>query len=451
MVWLRCVAVSLLCAVGFVGRSAIAQEIPDEYKAVLSRLGKNGDFKGGVLKVNIPRNDLRVTIGQRPAPTPFGFGGWVALAKGDNATEVLMGDLVLTEDEVNPVMSALLQNGLDVTALHNHFFGEQPRIFYMHVHGMGSASDLSRRVKPAIDLIDQAAARAGASAPATSAALTGTLDGAALAKIIGLPGEQNGPVYKVTIGRPDIDLREHGAIINARMGLNTWAAFAGSDADAMVAGDVAMLEHEVTPVLKALRASGVNIVAIHHHMTDVKPVVIFLHYYGTGPAAKLAQGVRAAVDQLGNTPTPAQAQASSVKTGKPPTVLFICPHGAGKSVLASAYFQRLAKERGLNVRVVSGGIVPDAEVSPAVARHLTRIGYPLPIAKPRQVTADDIATADVVISIGCDLARLPAPRGLLMTWDDVPGPSEDFTGADEAIRKRVAALVDELIQKGEMR
>jgi uncharacterized protein DUF1259 len=299
MIWLRYLAMSVAALV-WTGAVAGAQEVPADYKAVLSALGKTGDFKDGVLKVNIPRNDLRVTINQRPAPTPFGFGGWVALTKGQGM-DVMMGDLVLTEDEVNPVMSALLQNGLDVTALHNHFFWEQPRIFYMHVHGMGSAADLAKRVKPAIDLIDQAAKKAAPpSAPAQSSP---TIDGAALAKIIGTPGEQTGPVYKITIGRPDIDLREHGAPINARMGLNTWAAFAGTDADAMVAGDVAMLEPEVTPVLKALRANGLNVVAIHHHMTDVKPVVIFLHYYGTGPAAKLAQGVRAAVDLLGKTPS----------------------------------------------------------------------------------------------------------------------------------------------------
>lgn len=303
MTWLRYLAMSV-AAIVLTAAVASAQEVPADYKAVLSALGKTGDFKDGVLKVNIPRNDLRVTINQRPAPTPFGFGGWVALTKAQGM-DVMMGDLVLTEDEVNPVMSALLQNGLDVTALHNHFFWEQPRIFYMHVHGMGSAADLAKRVKPAIDLIDQAAKKAAApsSAPAPSSP---TIDGAALAKIIGTPGEQTGPVYKITIGRPDIDLREHGAPINARMGLNTWAAFAGTDADAMVAGDVAMLEAEVTPVLKALRANGLNIVAIHHHMTDVKPVVIFLHYYGTGPAAKLAQGVRAAVDVLAKTPSTRQ-------------------------------------------------------------------------------------------------------------------------------------------------
>jgi hypothetical protein len=135
-------------------------------------------------------------------------------------------------------------------------------------------------------------------APAASAA-GGSLDSAALAKVIGHQGEQSGAVYKITIGRPDITVREHGAAINARMGLNTWAAFTGTDQDAMVAGDVAMLDHEVTPVLKAMRASGLNIVAIHHHMTGIAPQVIFLHYYGTGPAAKLAHGVRAALDLLG--------------------------------------------------------------------------------------------------------------------------------------------------------
>ena len=242
MVWLRYMAMSVVTVVLASATAATAQEVPTDYQAVLTALGKTGDFEDGVLKVNIPRDDVRVTINQRQAPTPFGFGGWVALTKGQGM-DVMMGDLVLTEDEVNPVMSAVLQNGLDVTALHNHFFWEQPRIFYMHVHGMGSAAELAKRIKPAVDLIDQAAKKASpAAAPAQPSPM---LDGAALAKIIGTPGEQTGPVYKITIGRPDIDLREHGALINARMGLNTWAAFGGTDADAMVAGDVAMLEPEV--------------------------------------------------------------------------------------------------------------------------------------------------------------------------------------------------------------
>ena len=292
---LRVFFLSLTVVLGATSMVA-AQEMPAEYRSLMTRLGKTGDFKEGVAKVNIPRSDLSVTIGGRAAPTPFGFGGWIALTKGDGGHEVMMGDLVLTEDEVNPVMSAVLANGLDVTALHNHFFWEQPRIFYMHVHGMGTAADLAERIKPAIDLIDQSMKRATGKPAAPAAA---TIDSAALAKIIGHQGEQSGPVFKITVGRPDIPLREHGAAINSRMGLNTWAAFAGTDADAMVAGDVAMLDHEVTPVLKSLRASGINVVAIHHHMTAIAPQVIFLHYYGTGPAAKLAQGVRSALDLLG--------------------------------------------------------------------------------------------------------------------------------------------------------
>jgi hypothetical protein len=296
-------AISLTFALVLAGVGRVAaQEVPADYKTVLTTLAKPGDFKDGVLKVNIPRNDLQVSIEDRPTPTPFGFGGWIALTKGTDGTDVHMGDLVLTEDEVNPVMSAILENELDVTALHNHFFWEEPRIFYMHVHGTGSATELARRVKPAVELIDQATKQAQPRGTSASAVSPGTLNSAALAKIVGHKGEQTGPVYKITIGRPDIDLREHGAAINARMGLNTWAAFTGSDADAMVAGDVAMLEHEVTPILKALRVHGLNVVAIHHHMIEVEPVVIFLHYYGAGPAARLAQGVRAAVDLLGKTP-----------------------------------------------------------------------------------------------------------------------------------------------------
>ena len=291
---------SCLLTLAFTAAASIcsAQEMPAEYKAAMTTLGRSGDFKDGVLKVNIPRTDLKVTIREREVPTPLGFGGWIAMTKGTGGHEVLMGDLVLTEDEVNPVMSALLDQRLDVTALHNHFFWEQPRIFYMHVHGMGTAADLATRLKPAIALIDKALAAAPRS-PAPSEQPPAGVTASAVAGIVGHQGDQNGPVYKITVGRQDFTVREHGAVINARMGLNTWAAFAGSDAEAIVAGDVAMLAHEVTPVLKALRGNGIDVVAIHHHMSDTQPDVYFLHYQGTGPADRLARGVRAALDVLG--------------------------------------------------------------------------------------------------------------------------------------------------------
>jgi len=201
---------------------------------------------------------------------------------------------------VNPVMSALLDNGLEVTAIHNHFFFESPRIFYMHVHGHGKSADLAKKAKPAVDLIGKGSAQHQSSVTGgTSNISAGTIDTAKIAKIVGHEGEQNGAVYKITVGRDDLKLKEMGAPINSRMGLNTWAAFFGSDANAEIAGDVAMLSSEVTPVLKTLRANGLNVVAIHHHMTGTQPTIYFLHYWGTGPAEKLANGFKAALSELG--------------------------------------------------------------------------------------------------------------------------------------------------------
>src|SRR6476620_10112357 len=133
--------------------------MPAEYQQVLTTLNRQGDYAANVLKVNIPRNDLSVTVAGVKTPTPFGFGGWVAMTKAAGGMDVLMGDLVLTQDEVNPVMSALLDNGLEVTALHNHFFWDEPRVFFMHVHGMGTPDELAHKVKPALDLIGQVPSR----------------------------------------------------------------------------------------------------------------------------------------------------------------------------------------------------------------------------------------------------------------------------------------------------
>jgi hypothetical protein len=278
------------------------QPMPPEYDQVLKSLGKQGDFKSNVLKINIPRGDLKVTVDGVPTPTPFGFGGWLAMTKGDGGMNVMMGDLVLTEEEVNPVMLALLENGLEVTALHNHFFYEQPRMFYMHVMGHGTPADLAKRAKPGLDLIGHVPSQRNVpsiSMSSPSDVQAGKIDTAKIAQIAGHEGEQNGAVYKITVGRDDLALKEMGATINARMGLNTWAAFFGSDQKAVIAGDVAMLENEVQPVLKALRKSGLEVVAIHHHMIGSRPAIIFLHYWGMGSADQLAKGFRSALDCLG--------------------------------------------------------------------------------------------------------------------------------------------------------
>ena len=253
--------------------AAAAQDIPADYQQVLTTLGKQGDYKANVLKVNIPRNDISVTVANVKTPTPFGFGGWIAMTKGSGGMDVMMGDLVLTQDEVNPVMTALLDNGFDVTALHNHFFWDEPRMAYMHLHGHGKPADLARKVKPALDLIGKGTSRPAATPSAPAAAAT-QMDTAKLAQIVGTQGEQTGAV-------------------------NTWAAFVGTNDNAAIAGDVAMLANEVTPVLKALRKNGLDVVAIHQHMTGTQPTIYFLHYWGTGPAEKLATGFKAAVNELG--------------------------------------------------------------------------------------------------------------------------------------------------------
>ena len=288
---------SVICIAAF-AHVASAQEVPGDYEQVMKIVGKQGDYKASVLKVNIPRNDLHMNIAGYSVPTPFGFGGWFAMTKGDGGEDVVMGDFVLTQEEVNPVMSALLDHGLEVTALHNHFFWDEPRVFFMHIHGHGKAVDLANQLKPAIDIIGQSKPASGGQSP-SAAPKQSTLDAEKIAKIVGHTGEQNGPVYKITIGRDDLSVKEMGATINARMGLNTWAAFVGTNEDAAVAGDIAMLESEVQPTLKALRAHGLDVVAIHHHMINSRPVIIFLHYWGRGPAEKLATGFKSALDELG--------------------------------------------------------------------------------------------------------------------------------------------------------
>src|SRR6266851_3676462 len=182
----RIFSLGCLCST-LLGVGARAQEMPTDYQEVLKSLDRKGDFKAGVLKVNIPRNDLKMTIQGVSTPTPFGFGGWIALTKAADGSDVMMGDLVLLQDEVNPVLSALLDNGIDVTALHNHFFWDDPHVYFMHVHGHGKAADLARRVKPGLDLIGHVTP---AAVPASSGGTV--LDTAKLAKIVGHDGEQSG-------------------------------------------------------------------------------------------------------------------------------------------------------------------------------------------------------------------------------------------------------------------
>ncbi len=266
-------------------------------------MGKKGTYVGAQAthSTPLPRNDLSITIKGEPVPIPLGFGGWVAIKHTlDGKSAMLMSDTVLLQEEVNPLISAAHANGLEVGAIHNHFFYEEPRIFYMHIHGMGSPAELARKV--AATLKNSKLLPANQPQPGTGpSAQTGKelFDLPALDQIVKYQGAVNGPTYKYTVGRADLQSMMMGTVMTAAIGLNSWAAFAGKQTDAHIAGDIAMLEHEVNPVIKALRANNLEVVAVHNHMLFDQPRIMFLHYYGRGPATQLASGFRAALNELG--------------------------------------------------------------------------------------------------------------------------------------------------------
>jgi uncharacterized protein DUF1259 len=266
--------------------------------------GKKGSYveNEGVYTTPLPRNDLKVTIKGEPVPIGLGFGGWVSMKHTlDGEKAMLMSDTVLLQEEVNPLITAAQDHGLQITAIHNHFFYENPRIFYMHLHGMGDAADLASRYGAAIQ--DTKLHPSNQPAPAASSGartVKEIFDLAALDKTVGLTGKVNGPIYKYVVGRDDLRVIAMGAEVTTAVGLNTWAAFAGDAEAAHIAGDVAMLETEVNQVVRALRKHNLEVVAVHQHMLEEQPRIIFLHYYGHGPASTLADGFRAALDQLGS-------------------------------------------------------------------------------------------------------------------------------------------------------
>jgi hypothetical protein len=264
--------------------------------ALIERLtGAKGalDAKSGVFKVSVPRTDLQVRVGGVLLHPRSGLTSWAAFQPSGSGAMV-MGDLVLLESQVNPVMSVALDSGLEVTALHNHFFGDEPKVMFMHIGGHGPEQDLAA----AVGKVFRAARETPPAAPRVKSDVEidparTSLDAAKAETILGSKGELKEGVLRFTFGKTTA---MHGETVGAPMGVNTWAAFAGSDAQAMVDGDFAMEERELQAVLKALRKGGIDIVAIHNHMTGEEPRIVFLHYWGVGPADRLAQGLRSALD-----------------------------------------------------------------------------------------------------------------------------------------------------------
>jgi hypothetical protein len=266
--------------------------------------GTKAATKGNVVRVEWPRSDVPVKVDGMAFKPAAGLGSWAAFIPAPHGAMV-MGDTVVFQDEVTPAMDAAFANGLEVTALHNHFFYDEPKVYFMHIGGAGEAEKLAAGVKAVWDAIKKV--RSEHSTPATTfggkVPTPGQIDAAAIEKVLGHKGQTKDGVVKVSIGREGI---MHQIKVGESMGLNTWAAFSGSDELAAMDGDFIMTAAEVQPVLHALRKAGIHIVALHNHMIGDQPAFYFVHFWGKGSTQELAHGMRAALD----------AQAKAAKTAK---------------------------------------------------------------------------------------------------------------------------------------
>lgn len=269
-------------------QSALAAD-PDT--ATIARItGLQPEVKNDVAKVSVPRTDLAVTVDGVNMQPFQGFTSWAAFT-GSGAKTVVMGDMTLTEKEVSSAMDAALGSGLEVTALHNHFSFDRPRVLFMHIAGTGTPDQLATGVRKVLDAMTQAREAQGDGFGGPSIPAENSIDPKALEGILGASAQAKDGMAKFVFGKKT---KAHGLDLGPEMGVNTWAAFAGSPQAAVVDGDFAMTESELQPVLKALRAARINVVAIHSHMTHEEPRIMFLHFWGKGSAEELARGINAA-------------------------------------------------------------------------------------------------------------------------------------------------------------
>src|SRR6266568_1879175 len=249
-----------------------------------------------VYKVSSPRTDIKISVDKWAMPPFMGLTSWAAFMPGMKGEAMVMGDLVLMQDEVNPVISAVLDHGLQVTALHNHFFFDEPKVYFMHIGGEGDTETLAKGVRAALDTVKGIRAdspQPGQSFGGLAIPAKSSIAPESLQNILGTKGETKDGMFKAVFGR-NVKM-PCGCEVGKEMGVNTWAAFAGSDDNAVVDGDFVVLGEELQPALKSLRKSGINIVAIHHHMVGEEPRMIFFHYWGRGPAKDLANAVKTAL------------------------------------------------------------------------------------------------------------------------------------------------------------
>jgi len=271
---------------------------PLDTAAIERIMGMKGKANIGEYKITIPQNDLSIMVDSFKIIPAMGLGTWVAFTPSQNGAMV-MGDIIVTETDLKPVQQEVIKQGLTITAIHNHFLRNHPNVMYMHIGGSGNTEMMAQKAKAVLDKVKELRGGDPSKGTASNESVQNTLDTKRLDEIIGYKAEMSKGVYKYTIGRPDVNLREHGVPVTNFLGFNTWAAFQGTPDKAAVAGDFTMLEDEVAPVIKALIENGIEVVALHNHMVHEKPRIFFLHYWGIGNAEQLAKGLRAALDQTG--------------------------------------------------------------------------------------------------------------------------------------------------------
>jgi biotin operon repressor len=289
----------LMTAVFFLGvaaRPATAQQPQSEtqdWAAVESAIGRKGQAQpDGVFKVGMPRSDMQVTVGDTKVKAGLALGSWAGFKRmGQEA--VAMGDLVLTESEVEPVMMKLKQEGFDITALHNHLLGEQPRVMYMHFFGHGDAARLAKSLHDALALTKTPAANpAGARAAAEPA-----FEAAQVARTLGHSGKMNNGIYQVSVARAE-KIMDHGMEIPPSLGVATAINFQPTDSGrAAITGDFVLVAEEVNNVIRELRGHGIEVTALHSHMLTDQPHLFFMHFWANDNAVKLAEGLRTALDK----------------------------------------------------------------------------------------------------------------------------------------------------------
>jgi len=266
------------------------------WTAVEQAMGRTGALQpGDVYKFGLPRGDLTVAIDRIRLKPALALGSWVAF-KATSSGAIVMGDLVLRDDEIAPVMARLAEGGIEVTALHHHVLHETPRVYYMHIHGAGDAVKLTQAIHAAVGLTRTPPPPASTAAPAATPL---GIDTARIAQALGHSGKVNGGVYQVSVARPDT-IRDEGLMIPPAMGVATALNFQPTGGgNAAITGDFVLRAAEVNPVLRALRAHGIEVTAVHNHMLDEEPRLFFMHFWAMGDGVRLAEGLRAALDLVG--------------------------------------------------------------------------------------------------------------------------------------------------------